>query len=332
MICSFFLLASLLLNPSYEDQIQERSSEITEKIEKWKPFIEKERKENFEFFAAFDAILETGYLLLASQGLSGTYFLYNKENVPSFIVKPFDEDIFCLNNPKRRESVLPDKRAKEHIPAYTSIQRALASYHVAKLLNIENATPPVFLAILSNASFYNYNNITNGQEKLCSLQPYLPQTIPLVTLLQKLFYLGLSDSEMEKYFDQEDFEDLSLFLWITYDNDAGPENFLAYVKKVDEKNNQVYGIKKIDNNQTFPEKNKGLLSFFWEFPHAKKRLSQKTIQRINTLSFEDLKTCLKEFCLEQSISSLDERVLLLQKLVKNPKMTYYKVSKKLQRL
>ncbi len=330
MICSFFLFASLLLNPSYENQIQERSTQIQEKIEKWRPFIEKEHKENSEFFAAFDATLKTGYLLLASQGFSGTYFIYNKDNTPCFIVKPFDEDIFCLNNPKGRESLLADKRAKENIPAYTSMERSAASYRVAQLLHLGNSTPPLFLSLLSHSSFYNYNNPL--QEKLCSLQPYLSQTIPLADLLEEFFYLGLTDSDIEKCFDQEDFEDLSLFLWITYDNDASPENFLAYVKKVDEQNNPIYGIKKIDNSQSFPEKNQGLLSFFWQFPHAKKRLSQKTIETINTLPLDDLKTCLKELSLDQSIPALEERVLLLQKLVKSPKMTYYKVSQKLQKL
>ncbi len=329
LLALFFI--SAWKTPCIAQDLQiERSLEIQSIKEHWRAFTEIERKNNPDFFFLLDSSIKTGNLELSQAGSSGIYFLHDLNNDPSFVLKPVDEAIFCLNNPKGFSSYLKDYRAKKDIPSYTSVQREAASYRIAQLLQVDTITPITLLGILSHSTFYTAEENNDLKEKLCSIQPYVKNSLPITDLLQHFFFLGLSEKEIEQQFDHEDFENICLFLWVTYDNDANPPNFLTYVKKVDEQNLPIYGIQKIDNGQTFPEKNRGLSSFFWSFPHAENELSEKILNQIANIPLEEIKKTLALFSLEASFPSLEERVLYLQQITKK-KITYNKAYKKLQK-
>lgn len=54
------------------------------------------------------------------------------------------------------------------------------------------------------------------------------------------FLQRVIDKEISERFDQNDFEDVNIFIWNTYDTDAHEGNFRVYVKEVDALGNEIY--------------------------------------------------------------------------------------------
>ena len=53
----------------------------------------------------------------------------------------------------------------------------------------------------------------------------------LIELLHEFYGEDLSDGEIASRFDQKDFEETCMFLWLSYDNDGDGANFRTFVKK-----------------------------------------------------------------------------------------------------
>ena len=311
------------------DLIQERQNEIHSTREAWRPFIESEYKRNL----FFSSIFENGKLALAPEGTSGTYFLYDNNNSPLFVIKPTDEGICCLNNPRSFACPLIERTywPKKDIPPCSSAQREALCYEIAQLCNIGSSTPETFLSILFHQDFhllheplFQEQDALMGKEKLCSVQIYLEESVNLRSLLALFLSKGFNEKEIEEQFDQESFEDLSLFLWIIYDNDSHPSNFRAY-KKSNDSENVSYGIQKIDNGLSFPESNAHSPDFLTCFPNARKNLSKKTQFQIKNLPLEKIKESLHRFRLSNSLPALEKRVTVLNELAKRPNITYHEV-------
>ena len=83
-----------------DELIQERLLELSALKKTWEPLINEQKLLHPDFFSSFSDTLETGTLALEPEGMGGTYILYDSHNIPQFIIKPVDEDIFCLHNPK----------------------------------------------------------------------------------------------------------------------------------------------------------------------------------------------------------------------------------------
>ena len=303
--------------------ISERVLEIEALKKKWEPLQDKVPPE-------FSSTFQTGSLELEQEGAGGTYILYDSSKNPKFVIKPIDEDILCLNNPKGFASPFNDRehRVKPEIPLYRSSLTEVLCYELAKLCRLDHITPMTYLSTVSHPCFF-YLSEEIKPEKLCSIQTYIENSYSLHKILGELFALNVSEEELQEYFDQEDFEDINLFIWLTYDTDAHPENFRVYPKRVDEKGLTVYGLYKIDNSLSFPEKNLDFFNALMYFPNALQPISSKIRQKIKELPLEKIDQSISKYGLESTSFAFHERVSLLKKLTEEKEMTYYECNLRL---
>lgn len=306
--------------------ISERLLEIETLKEKWSS-LQKELPEHFL------SVFKSGTVELEEEGAGGTYIVYNTSKQPKFVIKPIDENILCLHNPKGFASPFNDKehRIKAGIPLYRSSLTEALCYEVAKICQLEHITPMTFLSILFHPHFF-YLSKGLCPNKLCSVQTYIENSYSLHKILGELFALNIGEKELQEQFDQEDFEDINLFIWLTYDNDAHPENFRAYPKKINEKGMTVYGIKKIDNSLCFPEKNTHFFNSLMYFPNALEPLSAKIRQKILELPVEEINRCIHKYGLYSTSLAFYERISILKQLAQETEMTYYECSLRLDLL
>jgi hypothetical protein len=321
------LCSSLQDFEGFEEEIVYRHLEIEMQKEIWKPFIAKENLKHSAFLLDFWSIFEEGHLELQQEGAGGSYILYDLLNHPRFVIKPTDEDIYCLRNPKQFSTPFMDleHRVKRSIPLYRSAQTSALCYELAILAGLENTTPQTVLSIISHPQFFyppEEDFLPHSFEKLCSIQAYLSETKSLKTALEELLPLGLEEEELEKQFDQQDFEDVNVLLWLTYDNDAHPQNFRVRLKN-EELQPSVYGITKIDNSLSFPEENRDFFNILMHLPNAFKPLSERTKYQIASLPLEKIEETILQYGLGSSLPAFRERIDILQKLIEKKEITYY---------
>jgi hypothetical protein len=314
--------------------IQARIVDIRALNESWRPFVKKEAQRNLEFLNQFWPIFSTGTLSLKHEGAAAAYTLYDSFKDPCFIIKPTDECVFCLHNPKHYASPFeaPPHHINNHIPLYRSAQTEAFCYELAKICKLEDITPQTVLALLSHPQFFYLNPESEKlqiPDKLCSIQKYLKGTFPLRKILQELFTFHLSEEELQNRFDQKDFEDLSLFLWLTADTDAHVGNFRAYLKNISLEGYPIYGLKKIDNSLSFPEINTGITHPLMYFPNALLPLSSRTRLFIKSLPLQEIQKMMSTFRLESAYPAFEERVFTLQKIIEIETITYYECSLRL---
>lgn len=324
----FFALPSLKASPFDQNAIEERQKEITASKNYWKPFTLEEEQKNPEFFHQVRSLLKEGFICRVEEGDGGAYKVEDSLGKSHFIIKPTDENIYCLNNPKNHPSASLEKRARENIPSYESAQREAFCYELALLSGLDSITPRTYLTTLTLPHFFSFYS-DQSLEKLCSIQEYVQDGICLRTLLQNLFSLNLEDKDLEPYFEEEDFALITLFVWLTFDNDAHAGNLLAYPLKKDPIGFTTYGLRKIDNSLSFPEKNTGMFHFLLHFPHALHPISSAIQEKIHHLPLESLEKSLKRFDLTSSLLAFKERAHVLQTLAKRPLITYYEIGLRL---
>lgn len=322
----------IIFQPLNADFHQEaRMQEIHSLKNHYHPLILQEQENHPEFFQRFQTLLKTGEMHPAEDGNGGTYILKDTAGNPHFVIKPTDEDIYCLNNPKQYSSSSLDTRARKNIPLYHSSPREAFCYELAILSGLEAITPKTHLSILSHPQFFHLAP-TESLEKLCSVADYIQESTPLFFLLQNLFSLSLTDQDLEPYFDKEDFALINLFIWLTYDNDAHAGNILAYPKEKNPDGFIRYGLKKIDNSLSFPEKNTDFFHFLMHFPHATHPVSSSIREKIFNIPLKTLEKSLEKFHLSSTLPAFKERVHVLQELAKRPAISYYEVSLRLRLL
>ncbi len=306
--------------------ISERIHEIRALNEHWRPLVLQQQECNLDLFAEYLSMLQTGKLALEEEGAGAAYTLYGSDNSPRFVIKPTDENIFCLHNPKHFASPFLDPRVKSDIPLYRGAQTDALCYELAKICGLGHITPKAVLALISHPQFAHILKNCPAEEKLCSIQEYLIDTSPLREVLDVFLAEGFSEEDLLDRFDQDDFEDIQLFLWITCDNDAHTDNFRVYPKKINSKGEIVYGLYKIDNSLALPDCNSGFSNLLMYFPNALLPLSSKTREKINSLPLEGMKELLRKFGLNSSIDALEKRILVLQNLLEQKDLTYYECS------
>jgi hypothetical protein len=330
--------------------INDRRRQIIDSRESWRntiqiqqnlnPFYQGLSETAFEQTAQGTYRIQAGQLALSCEGISGAYFLSDKDGNKRFVVKPIDEDIGCLNNGKGFSSPFLRSTIRDNMPLYLSSMRETLAYEIACKINIANVAPRTVLAILESSAFNDqadqvipdervrYERIVGSrvQEKLCSVQEFIPNSKTLFEGLQDLQMSGLSDAEIAARFDQRDFEDANILLWTTYDTDGHLNNFLVYPKSSDAIGNEVLGIKKIDNGLAFPEKNEQLRNNLRYLPNANRTLSSEGRDKIAALSIDDLSNQLKQFGLDGSIEALRQRLSVLKELAQQPGLTLREIN------
>ncbi len=194
---------------------------------------------------------------------------------------------------------------------------------------LAHITPKAVLSLISHPEFSHlYKN--TAEEKLCSVQEYLKGTLPLRKILEVFFRDGFLEEKLLESFDQEDFEDITLFLWLTFDNDAHIDNFLAYPKRSTPKGDVVYGILKIDNSLALPEENSGFSNALMYLPHALLPISSKIREKLQSLPLDRMGKIIEKFGLSSSLSAFEKRLATVQNLLLESKdITYYECSLRL---
>lgn len=280
---------------------------ISSTIESLQPLLRKQQLEDPHFFQSLSEITSWR---LQPQGDEGSYLLQNKEGDILFIAKPFDEAIYCINNPKGHTGAF-EKRVKKEIPLYRSAQTEALCYEIATLCDIKHVVPKTRLYLFPMP-----------EEKLCSIQEYLPNTLSLRSFLLKMFSLGITEKELEPYLEQEDFADICLLMYLIYDNDAHASNILLSAKT---QNKDTYHLTSIDHSLSLPEKNEGFFPFIMYLPNALHPLSLSIQEKISHIPMQEIQDLFFSYQLASSFPAFKERVLVLQTLSKRDQITYYEV-------
>lgn len=230
-------------------------------------------------------------LIPIEEGAGGAYFACDASGEILFVVKPCDEDIFCVNNRKGYFSLeeFGECLVRENVPSYRApLTDYLASW-VAEEIGLGHITPHAELAVLENSGFHSILDYLDpkerselspagaqcDQEKLCSVQAYVRDAKGLWELLQDMQVMQSIEGGVKDEIDPEDLLDLTLFMWVTNDTDGHLGNILAYVKQVKEDGGRIWGIKKVDNGLSFPRTNEWLRNealFLLEDRHLPERI------------------------------------------------------------
>lgn len=264
----------------------------------------------------FQSVFSKGILIPAEQGCGGAYFLYNETGKPLYVIKPIDEDLFCLNNRKQYASPFFNHlfRVRSEIPLYRTAQAEALAFAVAEILGFETLTPKTEMMILSHEAF------NQDHEKLCSVQEYLEEIIDLQELAESFVENQKEDHQILQLIDRESFENLYLLIWLLYDNDAHAGNLYA---KQDE--GGTFHLIKIDNSLTFPEKNKNYLNDLFFLPHAKSLPSEKLCSIVKELPLEKIAEKIRLFELDGALDAFFQRVAVLQKLFSRTNLSFREI-------
>lgn len=287
--------------------------------------------------------LEEGYLLRAPEGAGAAYFLMDPEGAAQFVIKPMDEDILCLNNPKWCASPFndPDFRLKNSIPLYRCPQTEVLASRVAEALDLSHITPRAEMGIVYSKQFHDICDALDREarkgfrfdkEKLCSIQEYIPETRMLYDVLQEWQTDDLSNEQIEARIDQTEFEEANLFIWTTYDTDAHAGNLLLYPKYLPEEGEPLFGLKKIDNGLCFPEKNSGLLNSLSVLPNAKQPISPSLREKIANIPVDTIDELLEKYEMQSTRTAFMERIEILQTLALREAITLEEIDFRLQLL
>ncbi len=329
--------------------IQERHSEIQRLKETYRLSIESN-----EDLANLSVLLnpngtyqiDSGRLQLIEEGISGSYFLLDDSGTPRFVVKPIDEDGGCLNNRKGLATPFTMSPFRDAISLYRSSLRESLAYQIASAIGVAGIAPKTALAILESGQFFDLSDQVASKEirhyfeklgladkeKLCSIQEYIPRTVPLFEALQSLQTSGLSDEEIADRFDQDDIEDANILLWTIYDTDGHGGNFLVYPKGADELGNERLGLKKIDNGLAFPDENRFLRNALADIPNAKRPLSEAGRAKIAAIDIDALAALAEAHSLGSAVSALRQRIAILKELAQTPGVTLRAINRKMAKI
>ncbi len=334
--------------------VSNRLRKIEKIKEKFRPFIQDLKRNNpfYERLAECASILsdkgtyylENSCVLPIKDGVSGSYILTDQKGEAKFVIKPIDEEAGCLHNPKGYATPFKTSPLRSHFLLYDA-SREVASYQIARCIGVDSIAPKTILAIVQSDQFHDLSDDVSvsensrfrkncgeaTKEKLCSVQEYIPNSKTLTEVLQELQAAGLSDEEISKRFDPDDFEDANLFLWATYETDGHSGNFLVYVKGIDSIGNEIFGLKKIDNGYALPEKNQQFRNHLKYMPNAKFPLSDRTKAKIEAIDTEALADQMRAYGLESAIPAMRERISLLKDCAKNPGITIKELNTLIER-
>lgn len=305
------------------EMISKRRNEIAEIKAHWRAKIQPHSDKSF----ASDVmdLVRYGHLEASSQGCGSAYILKDRENHPRYVLKPIDEDIFCLNNRKQYSSPFNNKvyRARGNIPLYRSAQAETLSYAFATLLGFNTITPHTFMMVVTHPNFYDLSDALDPykresiieqigppeKEKFCSVQEFLTDIRNLYEVIQELIYSGINDQKILPLFDRDSFENLCLFIWLLYDTDAHASNL--YVRQ-DSKG--LYHLLKIDNGLTFPDTNSRLMNALYFFPHAKLPPTPRLRNIIANLPVDQMADLIRFYEMDDALNAFLDRVEVIQKL------------------
>lgn len=311
---SFSYANALFTNENLFQIIDQKTQEIEQIKNHWKEKISYE--EDLIFYHTVQRLFFYG-VVKPIEEKGSTYTLYDEDHTPRFIIKPFDESIFCLNNRKYFAPYYNNKsfRVRESIPLYRSSQTEALAFEVASFLGFSHLTPKTHLMVLSHNNFC-FALQTQSGEKLCCVQEFLPG----LQTFQDFRESARKDAEIFACIDFEEFENLYILIWCLYDTDAHTENI--YVKK---NTNGKFQFIKLDNGLCFPTKNTQFLNTLYLLPQAKSPLSNRVKEILKKIPVQHIIDRIIYYELEDTINAFQKRVSLLQQLIQVEKITFRQI-------
>lgn len=305
--------------------IIKRQNEIKQLKEQWRLTLSEKSR-------TFQDILNTGSLSPLVEGSGGAYILSDANGHPRFIIKPIDEDVFCLNNGKGNGTPFNNEhhRFRRDIPLYRSCFNAALASDIAEMIGLSHMTPKVHLAILESPVFYDFfdgmpgENILADREKLCSVQEYVPEVVGLDD--------WLCDHDHTQVLDLQSFEEANLLEWLYYDTDGHAGNFGVYNKGVNNRGQTVMGLVKFDNDLTFAEKNASFHNVLSLLKEAQRPISERIKMMIFSLPVDKITSRMKELGLEGCREAFEARIKILQQLSQRKKITFEEMNLRMQLL
>jgi len=338
---------TLVENGEIFSLIAKRREEIQAQKEHWRPFITQSINV-LPFYSSFAHVIHQGHLIPLEEGFGAAYLLIDKRQHPQYIIKPVDEDILCLNNYKYFASPFNNDsvRAREFIPLYRSSQTDCLASEIAILLGIPYITPETVMHIVKNDTFYDITESLEttdsfslipccgniDKEKLCSIQYFLPNSYEFYDVLKEWDEQNLPLETIRSMLDQDDFEDMCFFIWTIYDTDAHSGNIRLYVKDTAPDGHIIYGLRKIDNNLSLPEKNRSLLNCLAYLPNARSPLSPRIQKLIAEIPISQILDRFYLYEMENCIPAFQERVAALQALATRKDLTIADINERLSLL
>ncbi len=330
------------LHEDLESLIAVQRNVVETQKELFRPIIEQEKLgEAQTFYDELEYTLSTGTIQPSKLGGGGVYILYNALDQPAFVIKPEDEAILCLNNPKHRGSPFNDPfhRLRDEIPLYKTCETEVSVSAIAKEIGIKDCTPETRLMIISSSLFYDLSTHLRGlekeefiaksglpnREKLCSVQRFVSESLDLRQAMHEWFEAGLEE-QFPLPIDQEAFEDVMLLLWIVYDTDGHSSNFRLFFKGLDEDYSAIYGIKKIDNGLSLPENNRYFLNYLGYLQNAKNAPSKRLLEKVAAIDEGSLCAILDRFHLSYAKTALRDRIDVLKSLTQRPLITLEEIN------
>lgn len=290
---------------------------------------------------------------------------YRSETI---VVKPKGEGICEAHNAKGNAYVTLDNCCRDTIPLYHESEREAASYDIAVHLNLKHITPPTILAIVKNDSFSHFTDrlgvdvdvekmkekLPKITEKVCSVQANIPNCGELKDMMPKWEKKArdnlqdklqketpgseFTEEDFDKYFNEylasiidfDNLEDCNVLQWFTGENDGNLGNFLVVEKPLGK-----FGLIKIDNGLTYPEKNQDFDNGLNRFLHAQCMgpISQRAKQIIMDASPKKMEAILKDYALDGTIDAMLERTEVMKKIIEEfPDISHAEMDQRLAKL
>lgn len=236
-------------------EIGMRRGEIREVKEQWKNTGQAmQSAQDKMFIARFRGAHKSGSMQLCDGSAGGVYFLHDSGNKPRYVLKGYDQDTFCLNNPQRNASPCSNQdesiRVRQGISTYGGVFREAATVAIAEKLSLSHVIPRGALAIVTDDSFHDILDAVSeagdeqvlnvaghpDRETLCFVQEFLSDSTSLQESIGRKQHETITGESVEK---------CNILCWITGEQDGHAHNFLV-VNRGDTKE-----LRKIDNGLTF---------------------------------------------------------------------------------
>jgi hypothetical protein len=330
----------------------QESQSLKEQLQKVKERIETHQKAltplqsflpNQETTEKVETHLSSGTLTSVEGGKSGVYFLRDSQGKPRYVIKPLDEEMLALNNPKAYATPYCDAdgecRPKGGIPMYQSVINEELASKVASLLGISSSTARSDVMIIKSDSFAD---ITDGieedraifgnadKEKLCFVQEFLSGCREMGDILlsggniTKDTFMEMEGDERDAYekqhspdnIDQAMYEKGCILEWVCGETDGNAGNFMV----ADQPHEQtgLRDIYKIDAAASFTEDNSTLRpGGCWIMHNHDNPLSDeamKILEDVDTVKIAELMRSRGKS--EKAVEAMKDRVEYIQHLVK----------------
>lgn len=309
--------------------------------------------EQEKFHTDVHNLMNTGTFDPVSGGKSGVYFLSDPEGNRRFVIKPYDEDMMTLNNPKGFATPYIDAegicRPKQGIAMYSAAKNEVTASLIAKELGISRCTAKSEMMILKSDTFYDMTDDIEGdkeklaekygavdKEKLCVVQKFIRDCKEVGELLLDNLNLSLEEFEMmdlderntlerealPKNIDQEMFEEGIILALVCGEADGNAGNYMVANQK--DPSSGKFPVYKIDNAASFTDDNSSVTTGAdWLLNCSETPMSDKAKSLVKNLNADNLASLMeKQGYDEECIESMHQRIEVMKANIESSKENY----------